>query len=142
MGPVFGESGGFCDEQGGWQVGRETWFSRGIALQLKLSVLLGLLAYFVAGFHALVSVFMGALAVMLGSTVAAFILKRSDVAAVALLNVLKAEAAKIFVVAVCLFFEFRFYSGLVPIALIVGLAGSALVSGATLQAVDDTDQKA
>jgi ATP synthase protein I len=55
--------------------------------------------------------------------------------------VLKAEIVKVFVVAVLLLIVFKLYQGLVPIALIGGLACAALISGAALRTFDE-DNKA
>ncbi len=52
-----------------------------------------------------------------------------------LIALLKAELTKIVVIAVLLLAIFKLYNGLVPLALIGGLAASVLVSGAGLGAV-------
>lgn len=52
-----------------------------------------------------------------------------------LITLLKAEAAKILVICLLLFMIFKLYNGLVPMALIGGLAAAVLVSGAGLGAV-------
>jgi ATP synthase protein I len=49
---------------------------------------------------------------------------------------LKAEAVKILVIALLLFLTFKLYQQLVPIALILGLAASAILSGATFVGLD------
>ncbi len=52
-----------------------------------------------------------------------------------LITLLKAELTKIVVISVLLLAIFKLYNGLVPMALIGGLAASVLVSGAGLGAV-------
>ena len=48
----------------------------------------------------------------------------------------KGEAVKIFVIALLLFVTFKAYSDLVPMALIIGLAASAILSGAAFFGLD------
>lgn len=62
--------------------------------------------------------------------------KRPATAGSALLSLLKAEAVKIFVIALVLLVIFKFYEELVPLALIGGLACAALISGAALRTLD------
>jgi ATP synthase protein I len=54
-----------------------------------------------------------------------------------LIRLLKAEAVKIVIIVLLLWLTFKFYSGLVPLALIIGLAGAALFSGAAIFAMND-----
>ncbi len=54
---------------------------------------------------------------------------------------LKAEAIKILVIVVALFATFKFYAGLVPVALIGGLAVSALFAGAGLRTINEDIKK-
>jgi ATP synthase protein I len=49
-----------------------------------------------------------------------------------LINMLKAEAVKIVLIALLLLIAFKLYKQLVPMALMAGLAASALFSGAAL----------
>ena len=58
-----------------------------------------------------------------------------------LLTLLKAEAIKIVVIFLLLFVIYKFYAGLVPLALIVGLACAALISGAGLRAINNGNQE-
>jgi F0F1-type ATP synthase assembly protein I len=51
--------------------------------------------------------------------------------------VLKAEAVKIFVVLVSLWSAFKFYTALVPFALIAGLVLSAIISGASITKLNE-----
>jgi ATP synthase protein I len=62
--------------------------------------------------------------------------KKNDAGAI-LITMLKAEAVKIFVIALLLFLTFKLYNEhLVPIALILGLAASAILSGAAFIGLD------
>ena len=58
-----------------------------------------------------------------------------------LFSLLKAEAIKVLVIALLLLVTFKYYQGLVPLSLIGGLAGSALVSGAGLRAIDNENDE-
>jgi ATP synthase protein I len=53
------------------------------------------------------------------------------------INALKAEAAKILIILVMLWLEFKFYSELVPMALILGLVMAALISGLAISNIDN-----
>ena len=55
----------------------------------------------------------------------------------ALVALLKAEVVKIGVIALVLLAAFKLYVGLVPLALIGGLAAAALMSGAALRTLDE-----
>jgi ATP synthase protein I len=62
--------------------------------------------------------------------------KKNNAGAI-LITMLKAEAVKIFVIALLLFLTFKLYNEhLVPIALILGLAASAILSGAAFFGLD------
>lgn len=50
-----------------------------------------------------------------------------------LITLLKAEAIKIIVIVLLLLAIYKFYAGLVPLALIGGLASAALIAGAGLR---------
>lgn len=99
-------------------------------------------ALFLVGMQAALSALAGAGAVLAGSYAATAVSRAGQVdATAALLNVLKAEAVKIVVIAVLLLLVFKFYQGLVPPALIGGLACAALISGAALRTFDEKDNK-
>ena len=106
-----------------------------LKIQLIATVTIAVAALFVSGIHAGVSAMLGGAAVLLGASVAAIIAKRGanneDPAAI-LLNLLKAEAIKIFMIIILLVIVFKVYKQLVPFALIAGLAAAALFSGAAL----------
>ena len=58
-----------------------------------------------------------------------------------LMSLLKAEAIKVLVIVTLLLVIFRYYRELVPLFLILGLAGSALASGAGLRTMNNKDNE-
>jgi ATP synthase protein I len=114
-------------------------YNKMITLQLKATVVVAIVAYFLGGLHASLSVVAGGLSVVIGAWLATRVAAKTEnstEASSVLINLLKAEAVKIIVVALLLFLVFKFYQQLVPFALIVGLAAAAFLSGAAL-AKDD-----
>jgi ATP synthase protein I len=97
------------------------------------AVLVSLLAYLIAGLHGSLSSLAGSLAVWVGSLLAVLSMRQAGSkknAGAALLLLLRAEAIKIVVIALLLLLTFKVYKpGLVPLALIAGLAVAALLSG-------------
>ena len=103
-----------------------------------MTALVAVLAYVLSGKHASISVVAGGVAVMLGGFAGMAIARRKGTTAgSALIVLLKAEAVKIAVIALVLLGVFKFYEGLVPLALIGGLACAALISGAALKTLDE-----
>lgn len=106
-----------------------------LKIQLVATLIVAIIALFVAGLNAGISAMLGGACVLLGASAAAMIAKRSankeDPSAI-LINLLKAEAVKIFVIIILLVMVFKLYQQLVPFALIAGLAAAALFSGAAL----------
>jgi ATP synthase protein I len=94
----------------------------------------------VSGKHAAISALAGGMSAVLGGLAGALIAKSGDKknnAGAILITMLKAEAVKIFIIALLLFLTFKLYSEhLVPIALILGLAASAILSGAAFFGLD------
>jgi ATP synthase protein I len=94
-----------------------------------------IIALLLAGIHAAVSVVLGGASVITGayvaSKVAANVAENAEASTV-LINMLKAEAIKIALIALILFVVFKNYAQLVHMALIAGLAAAALFSGAAL----------
>jgi ATP synthase protein I len=113
-------------------------FGKAVRWQSIATVLIAVLAYMLSGMHASFSVIGGGAAVMLGGFAAMALARRQNPAGAgsALLLLLKAEAVKILVIVLVLFAIFKFYAGLVPLALIGGLACAALISGAAMRALD------
>lgn len=53
------------------------------------------------------------------------------------INALKAEAVKVFLIIAVMWLEFKFYTELVPIALVLGLVMAALISGIAISHIDN-----
>lgn len=87
--------------------------------------------------NAAISSFLGGITALIGGYVGVMMTrKRVDQSAGSvLIALLKAELTKIVVISLLLLVIFKLYNGLVPLALIGGLAASVLVSGAGLGAV-------
>ncbi len=98
-------------------------------------VALTLLAF--AGVHAAVSVILGGASVIAGCYAGVAVTgKSSNTKPSALLvTLLKAEAIKIVVIILLLLVIYKYYAGLVPLALVGGLASAALISGAAMRAI-------
>ena len=115
--------------------------------QLIATILVAVISYILAehfdvvsGKHAAISALAGGMSAVLGGLAGAVIAKSGDKknnASSILITMLKAEAVKIFVIVLLLFLTFKFYNEhLVPIALILGLAASAILSGAAFFGLD------
>jgi len=89
------------------------------------------------GVHAAISSFLGGAAALVGGYAGVMMTrKRVDQSpGSVLIALLKAEVTKVMVISLLLLVIFKLYNGLVPLALIGGLAASVLVSGAGLGAV-------
>lgn len=118
-------------------------FSKAARWQIIITASLTLGFFSIAGVDAAISVLAGGVSVILGAFVAMKMVAKNKSAGPSgvLVSLLKAEAIKIVVIAVFLFFVFKYYRGLVPLSLIGGLAGSALASGAGLRSVDNDDNE-
>ena len=115
--------------------------------QLLATVSVAVLAFILAksfgavsGQYAAISALAGGMSAVFGGLAGAMIARRGDKkndAGAILITMLKAEAVKIFVIALLLFLTFKLYNEhLVPIALILGLAASAILSGAAFFGLD------
>lgn len=114
-------------------------FSKMLKIQLIATTVLAVVLVFLFGQSAAISALMGGLSVMCGAYCASLVGRRklgSQEASAVLVNLLKAEAVKIAVIIVLLLLIFKFYSQLVPFALIAGLAASALFSGVALSKIN------
>lgn len=103
--------------------------------QVMVTAVVTLASGLFSGIPAGVSAFLGGVSVIIGAWFAAKIAARGRAksqAADVLINLLKAEAVKILIIAIILFAVFKLYQSLVPFALIAGLAAAALFSGAAL----------
>lgn len=114
-------------------------FAKAVRWQLIATILVAVLAFVLAGMHGALSALGGGGAVMLGGYVGMVVTqgRQAVTPGAALLGVLKAEGVRIAVVALVLLAIFKLYKGLVPLALIGGLACAALISGAALRALDE-----
>ena len=115
-------------------------FSKMLRLQLIATAVVAIASLIISGSNAGVSALLGGTAVIIAAFVASKIAQRKSVeAAAVLVNLLKAEALKVLIIIVLLFMVFKVYKQLVPLALIIGLAAAALVSGAAMSQLDKTD---
>ena len=108
--------------------------------QFLASLVVGILAGFIFNIHAGLSVLTGALPVIIGIVVATPIAnlnknKRSPGSIVK--SALKAEAVKIAIIFIVLWLMYRFYVQLVPMALLIGLIMSVLISCLAISDIDN-----
>ena len=112
-------------------------FSKMLRWQLVATMVVAVIALYASGMHACISAVAGGTSVVIAAFIASKVALRSNKEASAvLINMLKAEAIKIFLIVILLFVTFKVYKQLVPIALIAGLAGAALFSGAAMAKLD------
>lgn len=106
-----------------------------LKIQVVATLSVAAVVFFISGFSASISAVLGGAAVVVGAFAATKVAQRTsgstDSGAI-LVNLLKAEAVKILVIIMLLLIAFKFYTQLVPFALIAGLAAAALFSGAAL----------
>jgi ATP synthase protein I len=115
-------------------------FRQMVKWQILATSAVALMAYFLAGLHGTLSALAGGGAAVIGGFAASCVAKRSDQkkqADAILINLLKAEASKILVIVLLLWVTFKLYTNIVPLALIVGLAAAALLSGAAFFALNE-----
>ena len=98
------------------------------------------LAFWFAGLPGTISALIGGGVVLISGFIASRIAKRSENSmnsGAILLGLLKAEAVKILVIVLLLWLGFEIYAeNMVPLALILGLAAAALLSGTAIFALD------
>jgi ATP synthase protein I len=118
-------------------------FSKAARWQIIITVLISGVSLLVAGVNAALSAFAGGASVIIGGYAGVLIAQSptGSAAGTVLITLLKAELVKILVIALLLLITFKYYQGLVPLALIGGLAGSALASGAGLRTVNNVNDK-
>lgn len=100
--------------------------------QLVLNAIVALVFGYFANLHAACSVLLGMTVVMIGSFVGALVAQQAKsrkTPGSILMAILKGELVKIAIIATLLLLIFKFYVLLVPIALIIGLAITALIAG-------------
>jgi ATP synthase protein I len=113
-------------------------YNQMIKWQLIATIMVSAVMLF-AGVPASISTLLGGLSVVLGSLAGALIASKSNQqisAGAILVAMLKGELVKILVVAISLFMVFKFYRGLVPMAMILGLATSAILSGIAFNSIE------
>ena len=100
--------------------------------QLVLNAIVALVFGYFANLHAACSVLLGMTVVMIGSFVGALVAQQAKsrkTPGSILMAILKGELVKIAIIATLLLLIFKFYVLLVTIALIIGLAITALMAG-------------
>ena len=114
-------------------------YKKMIVRQLVFGIVVAIILGFIFTIHAGLSLLAGIMPVVLGVVVASPIAnkKNKDNPASIVINALKAEAIKILLILVVLWLEFKFYSELVPMALILGLVMAALISGLAISNIDN-----
>ena len=118
-------------------------YSKAARWQIIITVLISGVSLLLAGLNAAISALAGGAAVILGGYAGMLIAQSpsGSAASTVLITLLKAEAIKILIIAMLLLIAFKYFQGLVPLALIGGLAGSALASGAGLRAVNNANDE-
>ena len=113
---------------------KKTYF-RTLYWQIIATLAIALLSAWMLGASGLISAMLGGGAVVVGGYAGMlYSLREGKTPGDALIILLKAEVVKVVIIAMVLFFAFRFYQGLVALPLIGGLACAALLSGVALQA--------
>lgn len=111
--------------------------------QVIAIVLVAIASFLFAGIQAASSALIGGACVLMGAYVglASTRGRNTSNAGAVLITMLKAEAIKVVVIAILLFATFKFYKGLVPLALISGLAVAALMAGVGLRTMDNENNE-
>ena len=115
-------------------------FGQMLKWQLLATAAVAVLALWLAGSHSAFSALAGGGAAIVGGFVASCVARRGDnkkQAGAILIDLLKAEASKILVIVLLLWATFKIYTNVVPLALILGLAAAALLSGAAFNALNE-----
>jgi ATP synthase protein I len=112
-------------------------FKKAARWQIIVTLAFCVVYLLISSVNAAISSFLGGAAALIGGYAGVLMTRRrSDQSAGGVLvALLKAEATKVMVISVQLLMIFKLYNGLVPLALIGGLAASVLVSGAGLGAI-------
>ena len=114
-------------------------YKKMIVRQLVFGIVVAIILGFMFTIHAGLSLLAGIMPVVLGVVVASPIAnkKNKDNPASIVINALKAEAIKILLILGVLWLEFKFYSDLVPMALVFGLIAAALISAIAISNIDN-----
>ena len=109
--------------------------------QILVTIAVALISGYFTGVHGVLSAMAGGGSVIVGAFVGSLIAKSNENKknpGAILVGLLKAEGAKIIVIATLLLLVFKFYAAdLVPLALIVGLGASAIMSGAAILSLNE-----
>lgn len=118
-------------------------YSKAARWQIIITVLISGVSLLFAGINAAISAFAGGASVVIGGYAGMLIAQspKGSAAGTVLITLLKAEVVKILMIAILLLITFKYFQGLVPLALIGGLAGAALASGAGLRTVNNENDK-
>ena len=111
--------------------------------QILATAAVALGAFYFSGLHGALSALAGGGAAVMGAFAGSLVARRADKkqdAGAILISLLKAEGVKILVIAALLLLTFKLYTGhLVPLALIIGLAASAILSGAAISGLNEQE---
>lgn len=117
-------------------------FSKAVRWQITITLIITCVSLLVADVSAAVSALVGGASVVLGGFAGMLVAQNdSRSSGGVLVSLLIAEAVKVLLIALLLLIAFKYYQSLVPLALIGGLAGSALASGAGLRAMNNENNK-
>lgn len=117
-------------------------FSKAVRWQITITLIIACVSLLVADVSAAVSALVGGASVILGSFAGMLVAQNnSRSSGGVLVSLLIAEAVKVLLIALLLLIAFKYYQSLVPLALIGGLAGSALASGAGLRTMNNENNK-
>jgi len=117
-------------------------FEKAARWQIIATLTVAMAALLFISVHAGISGFLGGMTAIIGGYAGVLMTRRrvDQSAGGVLIALLKAEITKVMVISVLLLALFKLYDGLVPWALIGGLAASVLVSGAGLGVVGKNKQ--
>jgi ATP synthase protein I len=112
--------------------------SKTLQSQAIATLVVALVVFVAFGQHAALSVLIGGFVVLVGTFIGTRITKKGSTlktGGAVLVNLLKAEAVKIGIILLGLWLAFNYYSNLVPLALIAGLASGAIFSAVALSKI-------
>jgi len=112
-------------------------FNKAARWQIIVTLIFCVVSLLIGTVNAAISTLLGGVVAMTGGYAGVLMtrMQNDQSAGSVLITLLKAEATKILVICMLLLAVFKLFNGLVPMALIGGLAAAVLVSGAGLGAV-------
>lgn len=117
-------------------------FSKAVRWQITITLIITCVSLLVADVSAAISALVGGGSVILGCFAGMLVAQNNSKSSGSILvSLLIAEAVKVLLIALLLLIAFKYYQSLVPMALIGGLAGSALASGAGLRTMNNENDK-